>query len=206
MRCACGHICAASLTFTDVAGEVGVPIPGQRTEGLRTQGPCSRRGGSASASPPGTEGVGGLGASGAQLQVGTAEMGQLGSRGPGHSRGVTLRPGWEGGACIPEQKWDKEPAPGPNSTCHLPHNNPDRMGTCPLTRLGTALHTVVSGVLATLLPTSESLAGSGSLSRHLLTVETLLCPTRTQASPSLSGLGGQTRAGAFCSGLPPSTG
>ena len=119
-----------------MAGEVGVPIPGQRTEGLRTQGPCSRRGGSASASPPGTEGVGGLGASGAQLQVGTAEMGQLGSRGPGHSRGVTLRPGWEGGACIPEQKWDKEPAPGPNSTCHLPHNNPDRTGTCPLTRPG----------------------------------------------------------------------
>ena len=60
-------------------GEGGVPIPGQRTQGLCTQGPCSRRGGVSL-----TEGVGGLGASGAQLQVGTAEMGQLGSRGSGH--------------------------------------------------------------------------------------------------------------------------
>ena len=57
-----------------------------------------------------------------------------------------------------------------------------------------------------LLPTSKSLACSGSPSRHLLTVETLLRPTRTQASPSLSGLGGQTKVGTFCSGLPPSAG
>ena len=79
LRCVCGHICAASLTFTDVDGEGGVPIPGQRAQGLRTQGPCSRRGAVSL-----TEGVGGLGTSGVQLQVGTAEMGQLGSSGPGH--------------------------------------------------------------------------------------------------------------------------
>ena len=58
LRCVCGHICAASLTFTDVDGEGGVPIPGQRTQGLCTQGPCSRRGGVSL-----TEGVGGLRAS-----------------------------------------------------------------------------------------------------------------------------------------------
>lgn len=114
----------------------GFPFQGRGRRGYVHRVHAAGGEGSASASPPGTEGVGGLGASGAQLQVGTAEMGQLGSRGPGHSRGATLRPGWEVVAYIPEQKWDKEPAPGPNSTCHLPHNKPGRMGNCPLTGPG----------------------------------------------------------------------
>ena len=84
------------------------------------------------------------------MQAGTTETGRSEGRGPGHSRGGTLRPGPGLGWYIPKQKGDKEPAPGPNPMCDLSNSTTatarlhlaEPTGAALSADLSTALHTV----------------------------------------------------------------